>query len=186
MTEAKKTDEQREALWAAINKYAEACGGTTDGRVFGNVARMGAVVEVEQAVSQIRAERDAELALLLQVAVEAIRLVHGSEFGDHYSHEPCGECGLGGHGSIRDALTKALGAGYTKLVWGFDMNSDVPALNAALAKSAAPQHPRAAPPKSAEPDPFDLGVCSNCGGTLGDSMACENHGSSAETQGTKT
>jgi len=75
---------------------------------------------------------------LLQVAVEAIRLVHGSELGDHYSHEPCGECGLGGAGAIRDALREALGTGYTRLVCGNDMNADLDALEAALQKAGAP------------------------------------------------
>jgi hypothetical protein len=81
----------------------------------------------------IRAEQSAELERLLQVAVEAIRLVHGSQLGDHYSHEPCGECGLGGEGAIREALTKALGPGYTKLIWGNDMNADWERLRAASA-----------------------------------------------------
>lgn len=82
-----------------------------------------------------RAER--ENARLLRVAVEAIRLVHGSELGDHYSHEPCGECGLGGAGAIRDALKDALGPGYTKLVWGKGMNADWDALREAAAKAAS-------------------------------------------------
>lgn len=91
---------------------------------------------------------------LLQVAVEAIRLVHGSELGDHYSHEPCGECSLGGAGAIREALTAALGVGYTKLVWGNDMNADWDALREAAAKAVeealtSPSPPTApAPPNS--------------------------------------
>lgn len=63
-------------------------------------------------------------ARLSQVALEAIRLVHGAQLGDRYSHEPCRECSLGGAGALRDALTAALGVGYTGLVWGNDMNID--------------------------------------------------------------
>ena len=80
----------------------------------------------------VRSERDAEVGRLIQVAVEAIRLVHGKQLGDRYSHEACGECGLGGEGNIRDALVKAFGPGYTKLVWGNDMNVDRETLELAL------------------------------------------------------
>lgn len=82
------------------------------------------VRELATEFAAVRHERDASISALLQVAVEAIRLVHGSQLGDRYSHEPCGECGLGGEGALRDALTKALGPGYTNLVWGNDMNAD--------------------------------------------------------------
>ena len=77
-----------------------------------------------------------QVKLLSQVALEAIRIVHGSELGDHWSHEACGECGLGGHGALRDALTKALGPGYTKLLWGHDMNVDSESWNDALERQS--------------------------------------------------
>jgi hypothetical protein len=75
---------------------------------------------------------------LLQVAVEAIRLVHGAVLGDHYSHEPCGDCGLGGAGALRYALTAALGSGYTRLVWGKDMNADFEKLRTASVNQDPP------------------------------------------------
>lgn len=79
------------------------------------------------------AELEATEVRLSQVALEAIRLVHGSELGDDYSHEPCGECGLGGAGDLQHSLAKALGNGYTGLVWGLDMNVNREKWLAALA-----------------------------------------------------
>ena len=77
-----------------------------------------------------------QVKLLSQVALEAIRLVHGSQLGDHFSNEPCQECGFGGAGDLRDALTKALGPGYTALVWGNDMNVDSETWDEALEKQS--------------------------------------------------
>jgi hypothetical protein len=90
---------------------------------------------IAEALADVRAATQQDLDCLLQVAVEAIRLVHGSQLGDHYSHEPCGECGLGGEGALREALTKALGVGYTGLLWGKDMNADWPRLRGALERA---------------------------------------------------
>lgn len=43
--------DQKRALWDAINKYVVACGGDPGKRVYGNVTRMEAVVEVERALA---------------------------------------------------------------------------------------------------------------------------------------
>ena len=44
------------ALWDAVNKYAEACGGDTGRKTIGD-ARMNAVVEVDRAVRGIANRR---------------------------------------------------------------------------------------------------------------------------------
>lgn len=41
---------RRVALWDAINRYVESCGGDPAKHVYGNTARMMAVVEVERIV----------------------------------------------------------------------------------------------------------------------------------------
>ena len=77
---------------------------------------------------------DGALALLSQVALEAIRVAHAKPLDDR-----CPDCGAGGMGALRDALTRALGPGYTKLVWGNDMNVDSEAWDEALEKQAGGQ-----------------------------------------------
>lgn len=109
-----------------------ACAGLDDAN-----AALAVCHEMIQHLEREREKLKASQSLLLQVAVEAIRLVHGSQLGDHYSHEPCGECGLGGAGALREALAKSLGVGYTSLVWGKDMNADWEALRQAAAKAIA-------------------------------------------------
>ena len=42
------THETRVRLWDAINRYAQTCGGDPSKHVYGNIARMNAVVDVEQ------------------------------------------------------------------------------------------------------------------------------------------
>jgi hypothetical protein len=79
-----------------------------------------------------RAQRD-----LAQVAVEAIRVIHCTTHAKQpHIFEPCEACSLGGVGALRDALAKALGAGYTGLLWGIDMNVDWEELRRRLARSS--------------------------------------------------
>lgn len=66
--------------------------------------------------------------LLAQVALEALRLVY------HDDGDRCSECGLIGHGALRDALTKAFGREPWKLIWGNDANVDAEAWDEALQK----------------------------------------------------
>lgn len=49
-------DEMRErvALWEAINRYVVACHGDPSKHVYGNTARMNAVVEIERIVKSVR------------------------------------------------------------------------------------------------------------------------------------
>ncbi|MDP3767539.1 MAG: hypothetical protein Q8S13_05955, partial [Dehalococcoidia bacterium] len=57
------TDDTRVALWDAINRYVQACGGDPSSHVYGNTPRQHAVAEVEASVTRARAEsRSAALA----------------------------------------------------------------------------------------------------------------------------
>lgn len=81
--------------------------------------------------------RAARVSLLAQVALEAIRLVY------HDDGDRCSECGLIGHGALRDALHRALGPEPWKLIWGIDANIDREAFDAALGAAADREATRA-------------------------------------------
>jgi hypothetical protein len=51
----------RVALWDAINRYAEACGGDTSATTSGSVDRMNAVAEVERIAFRYNSSTDAML-----------------------------------------------------------------------------------------------------------------------------
>lgn len=76
-------------------------------------------------------KRDEEIARLGQVALEAMRLVAGKGS----PAEPCGECGMPGIGPMRDALRKAFGPDWGRLIWGNDGNA-APEFKAVLAELA--------------------------------------------------
>lgn len=48
--------QDRQRLWAAINYYADACGGDTTQRTAHRVERQAAVVMVERAIAEIEAK----------------------------------------------------------------------------------------------------------------------------------
>lgn len=50
------TNEQRVALWDAINRYAQTCGGDPSKHVYGNTPRMDAVADVERVVRDVESE----------------------------------------------------------------------------------------------------------------------------------
>lgn len=62
---------------------------------------------------------DPTRAQLMQVVIEAVRLVCGKP----PEADVCHECGTVGVGALRDALMAAFGTGYgTRLIWGHDGN----------------------------------------------------------------
>lgn len=118
------------------------------------VMRLEMCAEMHQAAESRAANGERELAwvsrsqqLLSQVALEAIRVIHCTTHGgDPRVFEPCEDCSLGGVGNLRDALKRALGDGYTALVWGLDMNIDGEAWHAAEMRAAGvPTQPDSVP-----------------------------------------
>lgn len=64
MTREEAQMQARGAMWDAINKYVETCGGDPSKHVYGNTARQRAVVEVERAAGLTVAPPPGEIARL--------------------------------------------------------------------------------------------------------------------------
>lgn len=87
------THETRVRIWDAINRYVQTCGGDPSKHVYGNIARMNAVVDVEQALrdaAPVEPERTPGTVLRAMVHAYADAAVSAEADVFRCSGEPCG------------------------------------------------------------------------------------------------